>query len=70
MLFFKVSFQNEQKEQSSSKKRFYRNFYKSPPVKDTPWEKSPSNKIPALTKNMEIDILVFGTSKQLVIRGS
>ena len=38
--------------------------------KDTHSEKSPSNKIPALTKSMNMDIWFDGTSKQLFIRGS
>ena len=36
--------------------------------KDTHREKAPSNKIPALTKSMSMDIWVIGTSIQLCIR--
>ena len=38
--------------------------------KDTHSGKSPSSKIPALTKSMNMDIWVVGTLKQLFIRGS
>ena len=38
-------------------------------VKDTHREKAPSNKNPALTKNMNMYIWVVGTSNQLFIRG-
>ena len=38
--------------------------------KDTHSEKSPSSKIPALTKSMNMDIWVVGKLKQLFIRGS
>ena len=34
-------------------------------VKDTYREKLPSNKIPALTKSINVDIWVIGTSKQV-----
>ena len=37
---------------------------------DTHREKAPSNKTPALTKNMNMDIWVVGTSNELFIRGS
>ena len=39
-------------------------------LKDTHREKAPSNKTPALTKSMNMDIWVFGTSNQLFARGS
>ena len=39
-------------------------------LKDTHREKSPSNKTPALTKSMNMNIWVIGTSKQVFIRGS
>ena len=39
-------------------------------VKDTHRENAPSNKIPALTKSMNMDIWVVGTTNQLFIRGS
>ena len=39
-------------------------------IKDTHKEKVLSNKTPVLTKNMNIDIWVVGTSNQLLIRGS
>ena len=39
-------------------------------LKDTHREKAPSNKTPTLSKNMNIDIWVVGTSNQLFIRGS
>ena len=39
-------------------------------LKDTHREKAPSNKTPALTKSMNMDIWVFGTSNQLFTRGS
>ena len=38
--------------------------------KDTASEKAPSNKTPALTKSMNMDIWVLGTSNQHFIRGS
>ena len=38
--------------------------------KDTHRKKSPSNKTAALTKSMNMDIWVNGTSKQVFIRGS
>ena len=38
--------------------------------KDTHREKAPSNKTPALTKSMNMDIWVVGTSNQLFKRGS
>ena len=38
--------------------------------KDTCREKAPSNKTPALSKNMNMDICVVGTSNQLFITGS
>ena len=38
--------------------------------KDTHREKVPSNKTPALTKNMNMDIWVVGTSNQFFIRNS
>ena len=34
--------------------------------KYTHWEKAPSNKIPALTKSMNMDIWLVGTSNQLL----
>ena len=40
------------------------------PIKDTQREKSPSSKISAFTKNINMDIWVVGTSKQLFLRGS
>ena len=40
------------------------------PFKDTHREKAPSNKTSALTKMINIDIWVVGTSNQLFIRGS
>ena len=40
------------------------------PFKDTHWEKAPSNKTPALTKSMNMDSWVVGTSNQLFRRGS
>ena len=39
-------------------------------VKDTHREKAPSNKTPALTKSMNMDIWVVGTPNQLFRRGS
>ena len=39
-------------------------------VKDTHREKVPSNEIQALTKSMNMEILVAGTLNQLFIRGS
>ena len=39
-------------------------------TKDTHREKAPSNKTPALTKSVIMDIWVVGTSNQLFIRGS
>ena len=39
-------------------------------IKGTQREKSPSNKTLALTKSMNMDIWVIGTSKQVFIRGS
>ena len=39
-------------------------------IKDTHKEKAPSNKTPALTKSMDMDIWVVGTSNQVVLRGS
>ena len=38
--------------------------------KDTHKEKAPSNKTPALTKSMNLNIWVVGTSNQLFMRGS
>ena len=39
-------------------------------LKDTHWEKAPSNKTPALTKRRNMGICVVGTSNHLFIRGS
>ena len=39
-------------------------------VKDAHSEKAPSNKIPALTKSMNMGIWNVGLSNQLFIRGS
>ena len=39
-------------------------------LKDTHKKKSPSNKIPAFTKGINMNIWVAGTSKQLLISGS
>ena len=39
-------------------------------VKDTHREKAPSNKTPTLSKIINMDIWVAGTSNQLFIRGS
>ena len=39
-------------------------------VKDPHRKKTPSNKIPALTKSMNMSIWVVGASIQLLIRGS
>ena len=39
-------------------------------IKDTQWEKAPSNKAPALTESMNMDIWVAHTSNQLFIKGS
>ena len=39
-------------------------------IKDTHREKAPSNKIPALTKSMNMGIWVVGISNQLFIRDS
>ena len=39
-------------------------------IKDTHREKAPSNKTPALTKRMNLDNWVDGTSNQLFRRGS
>ena len=38
--------------------------------KDTHREKAPSNKTPALSESMNMDIWVFGTPDQLFITGS
>ena len=38
--------------------------------KNTHREKAPSNKTPALTKSMNMDIWVVGTSNQLFLKGS
>ena len=38
-------------------------------VKDTDEKNAPSNKTPVLTKSMNIDIWVVGTSNQVFIRG-
>ena len=38
-------------------------------AKDTRRKKTPINKIPVLTKSMNMDIWVVGTSNQLFIRG-
>ena len=45
-------------------------FNKMVIIKDTHREKTPSNKIPVLTKSTNIGIWVFGTSNQLFIGGS
>ena len=37
--------------------------------KDTHMKKAPSNKTLALTKSMNMDIWVVGTSNQLLLRG-
>ena len=37
--------------------------------KDIHWEKAPSNETPTLSKSMNMDIWVVGTSNQLFIRG-
>ena len=39
-------------------------------LKDTHREKAPCNNTPALTKSMNIDMWVVGTSNQVFIRGS
>ena len=39
-------------------------------LKDTQMEKTPSNKTAVLSKSMNVDIWVFGTSVQLFITGS
>ena len=39
-------------------------------IEGTHREEAPSNKTPALTKSMNIDLYVVGTSNQLLIRGS
>ena len=39
-------------------------------VKDTHWEKAQSNKTPALTESMNMDVWVVGTKDKLFIRGS
>ena len=39
-------------------------------VKNTHRKKAPSNKTPTLSKSMNMDIWVVGTSNQLFIRGS
>ena len=39
-------------------------------IKDTHKEKAPSSKTPVLTKNMNMNIWVVSTSKQLFLRGS
>ena len=41
-----------------------------PTIKDTHREKAPSNKTPALSKSMNMDIWVVGTSNQPFIRDS
>ena len=38
-------------------------------LKDTLNEKAPSNKTPAFTRSMNMDIWVAGTSNQLFLRG-
>ena len=45
-------------------------FCKKCVLKDTHRENAPSNKTPALTKSMNMDICVVGISNQLFIRGS
>ena len=45
------------------------NCSKSYSFKDIHREKTPSNKTPALTKSMNMDNWVVGTSNQLFIRG-
>ena len=45
-------------------------YFLSVLVKGTHREKAPSNKTPALTKGIDIDICTVGTSKQLIIRGT
>ena len=35
------------------------------PIKDTHWEKAPSNETPALTKSTNMGIWVVGTTNQL-----
>ena len=39
-------------------------------LKDTRWERVPSNETPALTKRMNMDTWVVGTSNELRIRDS
>ena len=39
-------------------------------LKDTQMEKTPSNKTAVLSKSMNVDIWLFGTSAQLFITGS
>ena len=39
-------------------------------IKDTHWEKAPSNKTPALTKSKNMGIWVVGKSNELFTRGS
>ena len=39
-------------------------------LKDTHREKPPSNKIPVLTKSMNMDIWVVGTSNQFFLKSS
>ena len=40
------------------------------PIKDTHWEKAPSNETPALTKSTNMGIWVVGTTNQLFKGGS
>ena len=43
-------------------------FHKEHLLKDTHWEKTPSNKTPMLTKSMNMDIWIVSTSNQLFLR--
>ena len=40
------------------------------PIKDTHWEKAPSNETPALTKSTNMGIWVVGTTNQLFLISS
>ena len=61
---YSVEVLNRQKFQDKQSERLFET------LKNTKREKAPSNKTPALTESMNMDIWLLGASNQLFIRGS
>ena len=68
--FYKQSIKPETNTQNFQDMIYQINLLLNLQLKDTPREKAPSQKTPALIKSMNMDIWVVGTSNQLFIRGS